>query len=195
MTENKTKLRKIVSDAVGTNENNKQEPDKRSPWLLWLGFGLILAFSGASYFKNSNDNAPYLIEWGLLNGSTRDFYREDVFAYFPWALGPVKPGGWTIAQDWLSTQHSIANSNIRDIIRSRRNGDMPRQVATFLYSYEGALTKVSIETSAHLTATWRQHASADREERIETWKQIILDSVRKAHGQKWADVVKVTLNQ
>lgn len=143
---------------------------------------------------NQIGNDP-TIDWGDLTGATRDIYRSEIFAHFPWALGPMKANDWTKIQEWLLEQRGIVNTNVRDIIRTRRDGDMPRQVATLLYSYEYALSYIGAASSAHLTATWGQAAPTDWKERQAVWKEITVAAVQRAHGQKWADVVKSTLDQ
>ena len=207
MPDTANKLRKIVADAKGSNDNVPRPKTDYAFVLLLLAAGFIFGvmYERGGYLQavvgdqnivgnsgnvniNQIANTPKL-DWGDLTGKTRDIYRSEIFAHFPWALGPMKANEWTVIQEWLLEQRGIVNTNVRDIIRSRRNGDMPRQVATLLYSTEHALVYVGTAPAAHLTATWRQAAPSDYRIRQVVWKDIVIAAVSRAHGKEWADAV------
>jgi len=213
MSDYKARIRKKYLDALGSNDNVPRAKMDYIFAVLLVAAGVALGMvfeknsvrqeiignqniqvgNAGDVLINQIDNSPN-IDWGDLSRSTRDIYRSEIFAQFPWVLGPLKPNDWSVVQEWLLEQRGIINTNVRDITRSRRDRDMPRQVATLLYSYERAITYVGATPAAHLTATWGHAAPLDKKERQAVWKQIVVGAVKRAHGQKWADIVKDALS-
>jgi len=138
----------------------------------------------------SKTGSQFVRDWGDLPASSRKEIRVLVFAHFPSAIGKSTKAKWEQVAEWLRVEHSISVTNVRDIVRTKRNGEMPRQIATFLDVAERAMREVRIADRSDLLATWLVPPKSRVDERTEQWADMILEEVRSGYGESWVAKVQ-----